>query len=139
MASISITRVVHHIKSEVLYPLTPQITYETLFERVSVSNDNFAKRYDHVQLERQKGMTLIISQTVRLVMRSSRVFGVFFSRETNFEQLHRRSRHMFTVSRKLALLVLFREACSPRDKFTDDQLCHFVFELKNATTRKACC
>ena len=47
----------HHVKSEVLYPLSPRITYETLFERVSVSNDNFDKKYNHVQLERQKGMT----------------------------------------------------------------------------------
>ena len=34
------------------------------------------------------------------------------------------------------LSVLFRETCSPRDKFADDQLCHFVFELQNATTKK---
>ena len=28
---------------------------------------------------------------------------------------------------------------SPRDKFADDQLCPFVFELQNAMTKKACC
>ena len=98
-------RVPHHVKLEVLYPLTPKITYETLFLRVSVSNDNFAKRYNHVQLERQKGITLIVLQTVRW---SCEAWGLlllffFFSRETNFGKLRRRSRPMFTVSRKLAL------------------------------------
>ena len=81
--SASRNRVPHHVKSEVFNPLTPQITYETLFERVSVSNDNFAKRYNHVQLERQNGMTdRFTNGTTGYGKLKGYYYFLFFSRET---------------------------------------------------------